>query len=99
MAFRKHFSMLSFRAAMDSLIGADFLRLRPKSPWRTLLPVSQGYPCLILIRPSGVISFHRWVSFNQQLKERDMNDWNESQWFEEWLKLARNKWNQQGSVA
>jgi hypothetical protein len=22
-------------------------------------------------------------------EERFMNDWNESQWFEEWLKLAR----------
>jgi hypothetical protein len=58
-----------------------------------LLRAAQGYPCLILIPLTRIHHpFSGLGCFKK--KSRVMNkEWNNSDWFEEWLELARNKGN------
>jgi hypothetical protein len=67
--------------------------------WRSghrpgLLAAAQGMPCLKLIPQTRIHEAVRCVSFGQKRRLEPMNEinnWNDADWFVEWLKLARNE--------
>lgn len=65
---------------------------------RTSRTLAQGYPCLILSPPSSIHPSPLGLGWTMKDRVLDI-DWNDSEWFVEWLTLARQEGNNQKVVA
>ena len=86
---RENPAFLGKRMPLNSSSFQYPLRQGRTPHWLCWRWVVQGVPCPNLIPSTAIQTPHGGATVKQKQKGRVMKDWKESDWFDQWLKMAR----------